>query len=98
MRNATSPNTAARSVVATNARLNKDQTNKVAQMAHDGIAHAVRPAHTLFDGDTLFALSTGELDANVNVIGAYAAEATAQAIRNGMKAATSLGNVRAWNE
>jgi L-aminopeptidase/D-esterase-like protein len=85
-------------VVATNAKLNKDQTNKVAQMAHDGIAHAVRPAHTLFDGDTIFALSTGELDANVNVIGAYAAEATAQAIRNGMKAATSLGNVRAWNE
>jgi hypothetical protein len=47
-------------VVATNAGLTKDEANKVAQMAHDGLARAVRPAHTLFDGDTIFALSTGE--------------------------------------
>ena len=47
-------------VVATNAKLTKEETNKVAQMAHDGLARAIRPAHTMFDGDTLFALATGQ--------------------------------------
>jgi L-aminopeptidase/D-esterase-like protein len=85
-------------VVATNARLTKEEVNKVAQMAHDGLARAVRPAHTLFDGDTIFALATGQIPANVNAIGAFAAEATAEAIRNGVRAATSLGGVRAVND
>ena len=68
-------------VVATNARLDKEQVNKVAQMAHDGLARAIRPAHTMFDGDTIFALATGEDFADVNLVGAYAAEVTAEAIR-----------------
>jgi L-aminopeptidase/D-esterase-like protein len=68
-------------VVATNAALSKEAANKVAQMAHDGLARAVRPAHTMFDGDTIFALATGQGPAaDINVIGAFAAEATAQAI------------------
>jgi L-aminopeptidase/D-esterase-like protein len=82
-------------VVATNARLNKVQANKVAQMAHDGVARAVRPAHTMYDGDTIFALATGEIDADVNLIGAYAAEVTAAAIRNAILLATTLGGVQA---
>jgi L-aminopeptidase/D-esterase-like protein len=82
-------------VVATNARLNKVQANKVAQMAHDGLARAVRPAHTMYDGDTIFALATGEIAADVNLIGAYAAEVTAAAIRNAVVAATTLGGVQA---
>jgi L-aminopeptidase/D-esterase-like protein len=85
-------------VVATNARLTKVQANKVAQMAHDGLARAVRPAHTMYDGDTIFALATGEIAADVNLIGAYAAEVTAAAIRNGVRAATTLGGVRMWSE
>lgn len=85
-------------VVATNARLSKEDTNKVAQMAHDGLARAVRPAHTLFDGDTLFALATGEVNADVSLVGAFAAEAVAESIRNAVRAATSLHGVRAWNE
>jgi L-aminopeptidase/D-esterase-like protein len=70
-------------VVATNARLDKESANKVAQMAHDGLARAIRPAHTMFDGDTIFALATGQIDADVNLVGAYAAEVVAQAIRRG---------------
>jgi L-aminopeptidase/D-esterase-like protein len=85
-------------VVATNARLTKAQTNKVAQMAHDGLARAVNPAHTMYDGDTIFALATGEIAADVTVIGAYAAEVTAAAIRNGVRAATTLGGVRMLSE
>ena len=82
-------------VVATNAKLSKEQVNKVAQMAHDGLARAINPAHTMLDGDTIFALATGEIAANVNTIGAFAAEATAQAIRNAVRAATSLAGIRA---
>ena len=84
-------------VVATNAKLSKAHTNKVAQMAHDGIARSVNPAHTMFDGDTIFAVATGEIPANPSVIGAFAAEVMAQAIRNGVRHATSLAGVRAWN-
>lgn len=82
--------------VATNAKLTKEQANKVAQMAHDGLARAINPAHTMYDGDTIFTLATGEIAADVNAIGAFAAEVTAQAIRNGVRSAQSLGGVRAY--
>lgn len=81
-------------VVATNAQLSKEEANKVAQMAHDGLARAVRPAHTMRDGDTLFALASGTAGpANVSVIGAFAAEVTTQAIRRGVRQAGSLGGL-----
>jgi L-aminopeptidase/D-esterase-like protein len=67
-------------VVATNAQLNKESANKVAQMAQDGLARTVRPAHTMVDGDTIFALSTGAAEVDVNILGAFAAEVFAQAI------------------
>jgi L-aminopeptidase/D-esterase-like protein len=69
-------------VVATNAAFDKTQMTKIAQMAHDGIARAVNPAHTPFDGDTLFAMATGTSSARVHhgIIGALAAEAVSEAI------------------
>ena len=82
-------------VVATNARLSKEEANKVAQMAQDGLARAVRPAHTMFDGDTIFALSTGDRAVDVNIAGAFAAEALAQAIVQAVRAARSAGGVPA---
>lgn len=84
-------------VVATNARLTKEETNKVAQMAQDGLARAIRPAHTMVDGDTVFALATGKRKANLNVVGAFAAEALAQAIVRAATTATSTGNLPAAN-
>jgi L-aminopeptidase/D-esterase-like protein len=75
--------------VATNARLSKEGANKVAQMAHDGLARAIRPAHTMFDGDTLFALATGQKRGDVNVVGAYAAEVVAEAIVHAVQAAST---------
>lgn len=74
-------------VVATNANLDKEQANKVAQMAHDGLARTIRPAHTMLDGDTIFAITTGEHNADVNIVGAYAAEVFAQAILRAVKTA-----------
>jgi L-aminopeptidase/D-esterase-like protein len=82
-------------VVATNARLTKEQVNKVAQMAQDGLARTIRPAHTMLDGDTIFALSHGNKHADVNIIGAYAAEAFAQAILRGTRAARPVSGLPA---
>jgi L-aminopeptidase/D-esterase-like protein len=76
-------------VVATNAQLNKEQANKVAQMAQDGLARTIRPAHTMVDGDTIFALATGEVAADVNLVGAVAAEVFSQAILRGAMMAKS---------
>ena len=74
-------------VVATNAKMNKEQINKVAQMAQDGLARTVRPAHTMLDGDTIFALATGEKKADVNIVGAFAAEVFAKAILRAVRTA-----------
>jgi L-aminopeptidase/D-esterase-like protein len=79
-------------VVATNVRLTKTEATKVAQMAHDGLARAVRPVHTPWDGDTLFALSTGAVDAAeaVMLVGALAAEVVSRAVVRGVRAAKGL--------
>jgi L-aminopeptidase/D-esterase-like protein len=80
-------------VIATNAHLSKEEANKVAQMAHDGLARTVRPAHTMLDGDTLFALSTGKVNVDVNIVGAYAAEVVAEAILRAVRAAKGAGGL-----
>jgi L-aminopeptidase/D-esterase-like protein len=84
-------------VVATNAKFDKAQATKVAQMAQDGLARTVRPAHTMLDGDTVFALATGQKKADVSIVGAYAAEALAQAIVRAVRAARSAGGLPAAN-
>ena len=83
-------------VVATNAKFDKEQINKVAQMAQDGIARTIRPAHTMGDGDTIISLATGEKNADASIVGAFAAEAVAQAILNGVRAARSIAGLPAW--
>lgn len=82
-------------VVATNARFDKAQATKVAQMAHDGLARAIRPTHTLLDGDTIFALATGQKKADVSIVGAYAAEVLARAIVRAVQAAKPAGGLPA---
>jgi L-aminopeptidase/D-esterase-like protein len=80
-------------VVATNAQLTKAGATKVAQMAQDGIARTVRPAHTMLDGDSIFVLSTGARKAEVTAVGAFAAEAVAQAIVRAVKTAKPAGGL-----
>lgn len=74
-------------VIATNARLRKVDATKVAQMAHDGLARAVKPVHLTRDGDTIFACAMGEVDAPLDLVGILAAEAVAEAIARGVRAA-----------
>jgi L-aminopeptidase/D-esterase-like protein len=69
-------------VVATNGRLSKLQCRLVAESAHDGMARALHPAHTRFDGDIAFALATGEVDANPDRLRVTATDVVADAIRD----------------
>lgn len=85
-------------VVATNARLTKAQATKVAQMAQDGLARVIRPAHTMFDGDTMFALATGERKADVSMVGAFAAEVMAEAILRAVRMAAPAGGLHGLSQ
>jgi L-aminopeptidase/D-esterase-like protein len=90
-------------VVATNAALTKTQATGVAQMAHDGIARTVRPAHTPGDGDALFVLATGDIAGPVNhgIVGAFAARAVERAVLAAIREAKGLAGVPSaaeWRE
>lgn len=74
--------------VVTDARLDKREAHRVADLAHSGIARALRPAHTDADGDALFCLATGRVDATLDLVTHLAAEAVAEATRRGPMAAT----------
>ncbi len=79
-------------VIATNARLTKAEVSKVAQMAHDGLARVISPIHTMYDGDTVFALATGARKEPVEatLIGALAADVLADAVLRAVREATGL--------
>lgn len=87
-------------VVATDAALTKEGVNKLAQMAHDGLAQAIRPAHTLLDGDTVFALATGKgaQTIDISILGSLAACVLAEAVVRAVRAATTLGGVAAASD
>lgn len=76
-------------IVVTNARLNKTQLTKVAGMTHNGFARAIRPVHTMADGDSIYALSTGDLPGDVNVVGSMAALVMERAIVRAVRGARS---------
>jgi L-aminopeptidase/D-esterase-like protein len=77
-------------VVATNAAFKREGVTKIAEMAQDGLAYAIRPSHTLFDGDMVFALSVGDEQAEVMAVGAIAAELVAEAILKAVKLSHQL--------
>ncbi|RKD33938.1 P1 family peptidase [Thermohalobacter berrensis] len=85
-------------VVATNGKLTKPQANKVAQMAQNGLAKSINPIHTMFDGDTIFALSTGKVKTDVNLIGTLASEVVSMAIVNAIKSAKKYKHIPAWTD
>ena len=85
-------------VVAANVKFNKAEATKMAQMAHDGLARAIRPAHTMLDGDVIFALATGGKRGDVSTIGAYAAEVMEQAILRAVRSAGPAGGLPGFQE
>ena len=87
-------------VVATSATLTKAEATKVAQMAQDGLARTIYPAHTPGDGDTVFSLAMGTFsgDASVSRIGALAADVMAEAIVRAVRAATGIPGIPAASD
>lgn len=85
-------------VVVTNGILTKAQANKLASMAHNGYGRAIRPAHSIFDGDTIFAMATGKVEADINVIGFLAATVMERAIVNAIKSADSAYGIKSYKE
>ncbi|HHV47230.1 MAG TPA: P1 family peptidase [Tissierellia bacterium] len=85
-------------VVATNGILTKAEANKLASMAHNGYARAIRPAHSIFDGDTIFAMATGKVEADINVIGLLAAKVMERAVVNAVKSADSAYGIKSYKE
>ncbi|WP_409178723.1 P1 family peptidase [Brevibacillus fortis] len=83
-------------VVASNARLSKAEANKVAQMAHDGLARTIRPIHTMYDGDTIFAVATGEVETSVDLVGALSADVLAEAVIQAVKYAEEAGGLPSY--
>jgi L-aminopeptidase/D-esterase-like protein len=85
-------------VIATNAKLTKAGATKVAMMAQDGYARTISPAHTMFDGDTIFCMATGEVEGGANVVGAIAAEVMAWAIVKAVKSTESLYGLLSYKD
>lgn len=85
-------------VVACNASLTKNQAAKVAQMAHNGLARVIKPVHTMYDGDTVFAVATGKTAGDVNLIGTMAAEVLARAVVRAVQSAGSVPGCPAWRD
>ena len=90
-------------VVATNARLDKASAERLAMMAQDGLARAIRPVHTPHDGDTVFAVATGTHDLaddplSLGELGTLAADCLARAVARGVYHAATLGAARGWRD
>ena len=87
-------------IIATNAKLDKAQCKKISQMAHDGYARAIFPIHTPHDGDTIFTMSTGEIEveADLTLLGSLATEVVEKSIINAIKNAKSIQNIVSYKE
>ena len=77
-------------VVATNARLSKERAHLLSLAGHDGIDSAIRPAHTMWDGDTVFALATGQVDSDQRMLEGLAVGVVAEAIRRAVLLARGI--------
>lgn len=84
--------------IITNAKFDKSRLCKIAGMAHDGYARAIRPVHSSADGDSIYALSTGTIAADLDMVGTLAAEVMAEAILRGVKSAEAAYGLPAWRD
>ncbi len=82
-------------IIGTNAAFNKLLLQKVCQLAHNGLARSIWPVHTMWDGDAIFAISKGDVNADVNVVGIMAAEAISRAVERAITEAESICGVPA---
>lgn len=84
-------------VIATNAVLSKEEVNYFADVASNGIALSIQPAFTMFDGDTIFGLATGQVKSDINILSAFAPKVLSEAILNAVIAADSIDGLPSFN-
>ncbi len=84
--------------IITNAKLTRPEAHKIAAWSHDGIARAVRPTHTMSDGDTMFCMATGEVPVAMNLVGTLAVKAVENAIASAVRSANTLGGFKSRRE
>jgi L-aminopeptidase/D-esterase-like protein len=85
-------------VVVTNGKFTKSEMNKIASMAHDGYGRTMSPAHSMFDGDTIFTMSTGRVEADMSVVGALSARVVEKSIITAIKSADSVLGYKSYKE
>lgn len=85
-------------IVATNAKLNKAQCKKISQMAHNGYAKSIFPVHTPHDGDTIFTMATGEIEADITLLGSLATEVVEKSVINAIKNAMGVKNILSYKD
>ncbi|HOJ70666.1 MAG TPA: P1 family peptidase [Syntrophorhabdaceae bacterium] len=85
-------------VVATNARFNKKEVTKIAQMAQAGLIKTISPVHTTFDGDLIFAVSAGDVEADINMVGVLSDFVIAESVKRAVKKADGFGIVPAFKD
>lgn len=85
-------------IVATNAKLDKAGCKKISQMSHNGYAKAIFPIHTPHDGDTIFTMATGEVEADITLLGSLATEVVEKSIINAIKNAETIKNIIAYKD
>ncbi|RQD70995.1 MAG: peptidase S58 family protein [Tindallia sp. MSAO_Bac2] len=85
-------------VVMTNADLNKNQATKIASMAQDGLARVIRPSHTMVDGDTIFAMCSNEVEADINLVGLLGMQAVEKAIMNAIAHSEGLAGIPGYSD
>lgn len=88
-----SPGNTTLGVVATNGSFSREALGKIAQMAHNGLARSIWPVHTMWDGDIIFTLSRGEVEADISLAGTMAADAVAGAVERAVTTARSLAGI-----
>lgn len=84
--------------IVTNGKFNKSEMNKIASMAHNGYGRTMRPAHSIYDGDTIFAMSAGDVEADLSVVGMLAAKVMEKAVINAIKNADTLHGVKSYKD
>jgi L-aminopeptidase/D-esterase-like protein len=85
-------------VVITNGKFSKTEMNKIASMAHNGYGRTMRPAHSMFDGDTVFTMATGKIEADISVVGLLAARVVEQAVLRAIKNADSVLGYKSYKD
>lgn len=85
-------------VVATNVKLDKAMANRISDMAQNGLVKTINPVNTFSDGDVIYTIGTGEIEADLSLVGVLAAEAVARSVMNAVKSAETIDGVKAFKD